>query len=61
VTFYGPQQIADFMNAPADQTGILKLTSYINDFWVAEGVIPSPIDPASTIDGSYAQQALESA
>jgi NitT/TauT family transport system substrate-binding protein len=61
VTFYGPEQIADFMNAPADETGILKLTSYINDFWVAEGVIPSPIEPAGSIDGSYSQQALAAA
>lgn len=61
VTMYSPQQIAEFMKAPADQTGILKLTSYINEFWVDEGVIPSPIDPASSIDGSYAQQAIEAA
>jgi len=61
VTFYGPQEIADFMNAPIDQTGILKLTSYINDFWVAEGVIPEPIDPPSTIDGSFSQDALQGA
>jgi len=58
VTFYGPQDIATFMNAPADQTGCLKLTSYINDFWVAEGVIPAPIDPAASIDGSFSQDAL---
>lgn len=61
VTMYSPQEIADFMNAPADETGILKLTSYINEFWVDEGVISAPIDPASSIDGSYSQQALEAA
>lgn len=59
VTFYSPDQIAAFMNAPADQTGVQKLTSYINDFWVAEGVIPAAIDPAASIDGSFAQAALE--
>ena len=61
VTMYSPQQIAEFMNAPADQTGILKLTSYINEFWVDEGVIPAPIEPADSIDGSFSQQALEAA
>ena len=59
VTFYGPQDMATFMNAPIDQTGILKLTSYINDFWVAEGVIPAPIDPAAAINGSFSQDALQ--
>jgi NitT/TauT family transport system substrate-binding protein len=61
VTFYGPEEIAEFMNAPADQTGVLKLTSYINDFWVEEKVIPAPIDPAASIDGSFAEQALQGA
>ncbi len=61
VTMYSPQQIVDFMNAPVDQTGIQKLTSYINEFWVDQNVIPSPIEPAASIDGSYAQQALASA
>jgi len=59
VTFYEPTQIEEFMNAPADQTGLLKLTTYINDFWVAEGVIPAPIDPAATIDGSFSTTALQ--
>jgi NitT/TauT family transport system substrate-binding protein len=61
VTFYGPQEIADFMNAPADQTGIAKLTSYINDFWVAEKVIPAPIEPTKAYDGTYAEKALQGA
>jgi NitT/TauT family transport system substrate-binding protein len=61
VTMYSPQQLVDFMNAPADETGIQKLTAYINEFWVDEGVIPTPIDPAASIDGSYTQQALAAA
>jgi len=59
IKFYSPEEIAAFMNAPPDQTGILKLTSYINDFWVAEDVISEPIDVESSIDGSYAQTALD--
>jgi NitT/TauT family transport system substrate-binding protein len=61
VTFYGPEEIATFMNAPADQTGVLKLTSYINDFWVEEKVIPAPIEPEKSIDGSFAEKALQGA
>ena len=60
IKFYSPQEIADFMNAPVDQTGALKLTDYINGFWVAEGVIPAPIDPTATVDGSFAKEALQS-
>lgn len=59
IKFYSPQEIADFMNAPVDQTGALKLTDYINGFWVAEGVIPAPIDAAATVDGSFAKEALQ--
>lgn len=59
IKFYSPQEIADFMNAPIDQTGALKLTDYINGFWVAEGVIPAPIDAAATVDGSFAKEALQ--
>lgn len=59
VTFYSPDEIASFMNAPVDQTGIQKLTSYINDFWVQEGVIPAAIDPAASIDGHFAQDAVQ--
>lgn len=61
VTMYSPQEIVDFMNAPPDQTGIQKLTSYINEFWVEQNVIPSPIEPAGSIDGSFSQRALSSA
>jgi NitT/TauT family transport system substrate-binding protein len=60
VTMYSPQEIVDFMNAPPDQTGIQKLTSYINEFWVEQEVIPSPIEPAGSIDGSFSEQALSS-
>ena len=59
VTLYGPQQIAEFMNAPADQTGIAKLTDYINVFWIDQGIIETPVDPAKVIDGSFAEQALQ--
>jgi NitT/TauT family transport system substrate-binding protein len=59
IKFYSPQEIADYMNAPIDQTGVLKLTDYINGFWVAEGVIPAPIDAAATVDGSFAKEALQ--
>jgi NitT/TauT family transport system substrate-binding protein len=61
VTMYSPQEIVDFMNAPADETGVLKLTTYINEFWVDEGVIEAPIDPAKSIDGHFAQEALSAA
>ena len=58
VTLYGPPQIAEFMNAPADQTGIRKLTDYINGFWTSEGIIQSPVDASKAIDGSFAEEAL---
>ncbi|MFN8233771.1 MAG: ABC transporter substrate-binding protein [Actinomycetota bacterium] len=35
-----------------------QIHDYINDFWVAEDVISEPIDVESSIDGSYAQTAL---
>ena len=59
VTLYGPQQIVDFMNAPADQTGIAKLTDYINVFWTDEGIIEAPIDIVKAIDGTFAEEALQ--
>jgi NitT/TauT family transport system substrate-binding protein len=59
IKYYSPQEVADFMNAPPEETGIQKLTAYINDFWVEQGVIPTQIDAAASIDGSFAQQALD--
>jgi NitT/TauT family transport system substrate-binding protein len=61
VTFFSPDQIAEFMNASAEEPGILRLVSDINEFWVDEGIIDQPVDPVKIVDGSYSTEALNAA